>query len=202
MKRAKVFVMAAVFCTALLVYAAETVKEKVLFFDDFTKDSGKWDIYAGTWEIQNGEYVAPEVCEGMAVAGDESWKDYVYEVKFKTDEPGVDSWLTAWVTFRVSDPDNWYFVLLHHTAKLIEMGKRFNGQHVSWIAGSNQEAVADPLKWHKMRVECRGANIKVFLDGKKYIDFTDPEPIENGKVGIRNVNCACRIDDVKVMELK
>jgi len=175
--------------------------EKVLFSDDFTKDSGKWEVYAGDWEIQKGEYVATEVGEGMAVAGDENWKNYAYEVKFRTDEPGTDSWLTSWVVFRVADPDNWYFVLLHHGNNFIEMGKRFNGQHVSWLQGINDKEVADPLKWQKMRIECKGANIKVFIDGKNYLDFTDPEPIENGKVGIKNTNCTCRIDDVKVTEL-
>lgn len=198
MKKILILVVAGLFICGIA-----GAQEKVLFSDDFSKDSKKWEVLKGTWELQKGEYASTDASgEGLVAAGDEKWKDYSYELRVKTDAPGSESWYTAWIIFRVADESTWYYVLLHSGKNLIEMGKRVSGQGKSWIAGSSSEAVADPKEWNKFKIECKGDNIKVFVNGKQCIDFTDPEPIEAGKIGVYSLACEGRVDDVKVTELK
>ena|GEM_PF-121549 len=172
-------------------------KEKgLLFSDDFSRGADEWEQISGTWEVENGEYVGNG--EGLTTAGDEGWTDYVYEVRMKTDESGSQSWNVGIITFRFSDPDNWYFVLLH-TNRTMELGKRFNGQHTPGL--QNVSGVANPRQWNTIRIEVKKDNIKIYVNGKKKIDYTDPEPIENGKIGFwMNGNSVARFDDVRVWE--
>ena len=175
---------------------ASAAEKGLLFSDDFSRDGGDWEALNGSWELDNGEYKGTG--DGMAVAGDENWSDYVYETRIKTEEAGEASWNVGMLTFRVADPDNWYFVLLH-TNKNMELGKRFNGQHTPGLA--NIPGSGDPKQWNTIRIEVKKANIKIFVNGKKKLDFTDPEPIENGSIGFwENGASTCRYDDVKVWE--
>jgi len=54
------------------------------------------------------------------------------------------------------------------------------------------------MKWNTKRIEVKGANIKVIVNGKQKIDFTDSDPIERGKIGMLSASCRMRFDDVRV----
>jgi uncharacterized repeat protein (TIGR01451 family) len=55
-------------------------------------------------------------------------------------------------------------------------------------------------QWHTIKVEARGANIKIWLNGNLYIDFTDPkEPFLTGTVGFKTYKAdTVTFDDVVV----
>lgn len=55
---------------------------------------------------------------------------------------------------------------------------------------------------YHLRVECRGANIKVYVDGTLYIDYTDPDPFFQGMVGVDTHKCTCAYDNLKVEALQ
>jgi hypothetical protein len=55
---------------------------------------------------------------------------------------------------------------------------------------------------YHLRVECRGANIKVYVDGKLCIDYTDPDPFFQGMVGVDTYKCTCTYDNLKVEPLQ
>jgi len=58
-------------------------------------------------------------------------------------------------------------------------------------------------QWHTIKVELRGANIKIWLNGHLYIDFTDPkEPFMTGTVGFKTYKAdTVSYDDVVVTPL-
>jgi uncharacterized repeat protein (TIGR01451 family) len=58
-------------------------------------------------------------------------------------------------------------------------------------------------QWHTIAVEVRGANIKIWLNGKLYIDYTDPkEPFLTGTVGFKTYKAdTVSYDDVVVTPL-
>ena len=58
-------------------------------------------------------------------------------------------------------------------------------------------------QWHTIKVEVRGANIKIWLNGNLYIDFTDPkEPFLAGTVGFKTYKAdTVTFDDVVVTPL-
>ena len=45
-----------------------------------------------------------------------------------------------------------------------------------------------PNTAYTLRVECEGATLRVFVDGKLYLEYTDPEPFMQGMVGVRTHN--------------
>ena len=76
------------------------------------------------------------------------------------------------------------YYLIHKTNG-IELGKlvppRGEGQ-IFLVTKPRPRAV--PGRWYDYRIEVRGANIKVYIDDKLQIDYTDPNPILRGGVGL------------------
>jgi hypothetical protein len=74
---------------------------------------------------------------------------------------------------------------LIHKANGIELGElvppRGEGQ-VFLVTKPRPYAV--PGRWYDYRIEVRGANIKVYIDDELQIDYTDPNPILRGGVGL------------------
>ncbi|MBP3572197.1 MAG: hypothetical protein J6M42_09590 [Clostridia bacterium] len=47
-------------------------------------------------------------------------------------------------------------------------------------------------------MECEGATLRVFVDGKLYLEYTDPEPFMQGMAGVRTHNCGADFDGLTV----
>ncbi|HEY5569658.1 MAG TPA: hypothetical protein VIM81_20725 [Gammaproteobacteria bacterium] len=101
------------------------------------------------------------------------------EVKFKPLEGREDQ--AGGLMWRWKDGDNYYVaranalennVSLYYTAD----GRRNTIQYVDAPVALGQ--------WHVLRVEFSGATIKVFLDGKQYIDLDDTHLSGAGAVGV------------------
>ena len=58
-----------------------------------------------------------------------------------------------------------------------------------------------PNTAYTLRVECEGATLRVFVDGKLYLEYTDPEPFMQGMVGVRTHNCGADFDNLAVSPL-
>jgi len=108
-----------------------------------------------------------------------STKDGFVEVKFKPIEGKEDR--AGGVIWRFKDGDNYYVaranalennVALYHTTR----GSRHTIKYVDAPVAANQ--------WHTLHVEFAGKRLKVFLDGKQYIDQEDDHISGSGAVGV------------------
>jgi len=111
--------------------------------------------------------------KGVAMA------DGFVEVKFKPMQGSEDR--AGGVMWRWKDGDNYYVaranalennVSLYHTTR----GSR---QTIKYV-----DAPVQPGQWHTLNVEFSGSHIKVFLDGKQYIDVDDAHIVGAGAVGV------------------
>jgi hypothetical protein len=105
--------------------------------------------------------------------------DGFVEVKFKPLQGSEDR--AGGLMWRFKDGDNYYVaranalennVSLYHTTR----GSR---QTIKYV-----DAPVQPNEWHTLRVEFAGRHIKVFLDGKQYIDLDDDHIAGPGAVGL------------------
>lgn len=161
-------------------------------------DSGKaedWVVVTGTWEVDNGEY-HQAVPDGVNLfsfyaVGDESWKDYTFEVKVKPVQTPY-----AGVVFRVME-----------TGPGGAAPGWSQGQFISWLLGTaggkgyskiwkamlGPEAMlegtdGDILKlnsWSNIKVVVNGNNVQCYLEGKLQKEFKDAQDsILTGGIGL------------------
>jgi len=106
-------------------------------------------------------------------------KDGFVEVKFKPISGREDQ--AGGVIWRAKDSNNYYIaranalednVTIYHTIK----GKRTEKKRADVKVASNE--------WHTLRVDFRGNQFTLTLDGKKAIEWTDDTFKDAGKVGV------------------
>lgn len=149
---------------------------ETLLSDDFSGGDGRWSKATdkGTWAVQDGAYVqSDEAAENTLVtAGDKSWQNYDLNVK-ATKKSGKEGFMVA---FGVKDTGNHYWWNLggwNNTQSAVEKS----------VDGAKQTMVQDTTtietgRSYDLRVEVRGRQVTLFLDGKKWGSFTDDKPAE------------------------
>ena len=147
-----------------------------LLSDDFSGDDAKWTKATGTgsWTVQDGAYVQSDAAaeNTMVTAGDPAWRDYDLKVK-ATKKSGKEGFLIA---FGVKDTGNYYWWNLGgwgNTRSAVEKA----------VGGAKQTMAEDGTKietgrTYDARVEVRGRQVTLYLDGKKWGGFTDDKVAE------------------------
>jgi hypothetical protein len=124
----------------------------------------------------------------LALAGGPNWRDYTFAARMNLQQQlrqnsPPNEWETGWLLFRYMGEARSYYLI--HKTNGIELGKlvppRGEGQ-IFLVTKPRPRAV--PGRWYDYRIEVRGANIKVYIDDKLQIDYTDPNPILRGGVGL------------------
>ena len=175
----------------------------------FTKDAENPVFGVGAWEITNGALTlsGSRSC-GRVLYGSQSWGDYTVEVTVtpasspncgllvRATNPGAPTFLNAWPSESdAATSTDWvmgYFVGL--TSDGVIIGKQsYNYRQVARADGNFQAG-----KSYSLKVVCEGAQIRVYVDGTLYLDYTDPEPYMQGLVGVRAHNCSVAFDDLTV----
>lgn len=149
---------------------------RTLLTDDFSGGDGQWNKAAdkGTWAVQDGAYVqSDEAAENTLVtAGDKAWQNYDLNVK-ATKKSGKEGFMVA---FGVKDSGNHYWWNLggwNNTQSAVE----------KTVDGAKQTMVQDTTaietgRSYDLRVEVRGRQVTLLLDGEKWGSFTDDKPAE------------------------
>ncbi|MEU5576574.1 alpha-L-arabinofuranosidase C-terminal domain-containing protein [Streptomyces huasconensis] len=147
-----------------------------LFSDDFSAGVGKWTRAAGkgAWAVKDGAYVqSDESAENTLVtAGDPGWQNYDLKVR-ATKKSGKEGFMVA---FGVKDSGNHYWWNLggwNNTRSAVE----------KTVGGAKQTVIEDGTKIetgrsYDLRVEVRGRQVTLYLDGEKWGSFTDDKPAE------------------------
>ncbi|MER8223962.1 alpha-L-arabinofuranosidase C-terminal domain-containing protein [Streptomyces sp. NPDC094143] len=146
-----------------------------LLSDDFSGDASKWQHRgAGSWSIQDGQYVQTDTAaeNTMVTAGDPAWKDYDLHVK-ATKKSGKEGFLVA---FGVKDTGNHYWWNLggwNNTQSAIEQAVDGGKGTLLTKAGSIETGRA-----YDIDIKVRGRQVTLFLDGELWGGFTDDKPAE------------------------
>jgi hypothetical protein len=180
---------------------------------EFNKASDSNVYTDGGWKVQNGALaMTGNPATGKRVWGDRNWSDYAVEVEI-TPQKDINCGLLVRVTnpgapnFQLDAPTandaqtgtDWiegYYVGL--TNSNVILGK----QSYNYKGLENEKGSFKTGTTYKLRVECRGANIKVYVDGQLYIDYTDADPFFQGMVGVRTHQCTATFDNLKVEALQ
>lgn len=170
--------------------------------DDHRYSDGGWQIKGGALTMSSGSAF------GKRLYGSSNMGDYTAEVKVtprsspncgllvRATNPGSPNFLgtqaSAEDAITATDWVMGYFVGLSPNGVIL--GKQSYGYRE--IAHADGTFRSDET--YTLKVECQGATIRVFVDGKLYITYTDPEPFMQGMVGVRTHNCTAVFDDLTV----
>ncbi len=124
----------------------------------------------------------------LATSGGTDWHDYTFRVRMNLKQQlrqnsKPRSWEAGWIFFRYQGEDRSYYLV--HKVNGLELGKLVppEGEGQIFLVTKPQPS-AVPGRWYDYRIECRGANIKVYVNDKLQINYTDPDPISPGGVGL------------------
>ena len=163
----------------------------------------------GAWKITGGSLsISGSKAYGKRLYGSPNMGDYEVEVTVtpktapncgllvRATNPGSPNFLntdpTADDAMTATDWVEGYFIGLAPEGVII--GKQSYGY--SQVAFAEGEFKAGTN--YKLKVVCEGARILVYVDGKLYVNFTDPDPFMQGMVGVRTHNCSAAFDGLTV----
>jgi Domain of Unknown Function (DUF1080) len=141
----------------------------------------------------------------LALAGGSNWRDYTFTARMclqqqlRQNSP-PNEWETGWLLFRYMDETRSYYVI--HKTNGVELGKLVpasSNDQIFLVTKPKPRAV--PGRWYHYRIEVRGANIKVYIDDKLQIDYTDPNPILRGGVGLYTEDAHVQFRQPNVTEI-
>jgi hypothetical protein len=135
----------------------------------------------------------------MAVVKDSSFKDVTLSVRAKPVSGEEDQ--SAGLVWRYQDPDNYYVVRSNALERNVRLYRVVNGNRIKF---AGKEGV--PLKtghWHALKVEHKGATIRVYLDGERLFESEDRTFAQPGKVGLWiKTDSVTHFDDLAAEELE
>ncbi len=195
-----------------------TGKSEALFFEDFETHSAQaWKPY-GKQNLPVRNAVILEL--GMkAIAGDETWTDYVLEGQVvikpgeKDAEPG-----SAGLLLRVTDPgealDEMRGYAVTFNSNTLALSKIDNGSRQELATYDLTKLKTDTRinEWSMIRISAAGPRIRVWfnrmhpsVDPERglRIDFTDEnDPILSGAIGVRTHQVSASFDNIVVLPIK
>ena len=169
-----------------------------IFHDKFEReDVGmNWKVINGNWSIKNGVLIQSKLEDTNSIITLTSWADFVLEVDMRTTlSKSKFVYDVAWIKFRYYSSENYYFILLHLDGK-VELHSIKNRELRSpyIIVQTN----LNPFDWHSFRIEALGPTIRIYIDGKKYIEVVDETPIRYGQIVFSTVNSEAQFDNVRI----
>lgn len=163
----------------------------------------------GEWVQKNGVLsLSGTKSFGKILYGSQNWGDYEVEVTVtpkgspncgllvRAVHPGNPAFLGSHPTREdAAIGTDWlegYFVGLTPTGVIL--GKQSYG----YRSLAHADGQFNAYESYRLKVICEGARIRVFVDGKLYLDYTDPLPFLQGMVGVRTHDCSASFDGLTV----
>ncbi|MFF7813377.1 alpha-L-arabinofuranosidase C-terminal domain-containing protein [Streptomyces sp. NPDC007945] len=147
-----------------------------LLKDDFSAGATRWTPAAGrgTWAVKDGAYAQTDEAaeDTLVTAGDPGWQDYDLKVR-ATKKSGKEGFLVA---FGVRDTGNHYWWNLGgwgNTRSAVE--KAVDGGKQTLL---EQPTTIETGRTYDIRVQVRGRQVTLYLDGQRWGSFTDDKAAE------------------------
>ena len=181
-----------------------TVGEDVLFYDDFqTSAAESWIPTQGTWQVIDGVFDAVgkvgNILDAWAFTGDTTWTDYSLQTRLNM--------ITGNGEILVRSTEHWQneyrISVFSNSASAypndLALFRYKNGVVTTlWRQALPIQVPSNVV----VRVDVVGNRIQVYLDGTKWIDFTDSDPLPAGRIGLGVIwDWHARFDDVQVVAL-
>jgi len=161
------------------------------FNDDFEDGNADgWQLESG-WSIINdkGNYVLQGTEHKWVNAGLESWTDYTFESRVKLIEDGMH------INYRFSNIGRYGIGV--HEGGLNLMKTIFEKNLHTQLAQADFPLAKNT--WNKIKIVGKGSNIKVYVNNVLRINYTDNEPLLNGRIAFESFdNSKIYVDDINV----
>lgn len=179
--------------------------------DNFSSfNSNNWKYWWGTIAIENNELslksqsptVASETHSAL-VTSKKTGSNYRFETDVVTSEQlrqnnSPNTWETAWVLFRFQDLTRYYYFILKPNG--FELGKKHGSDEQIFLA-TGENLKLELNKYYRLKILTQEANIQIFINEIKVIDYTDPSPILNGSIGLYEEDSLVHFDNVLLEDL-
>jgi len=148
---------------------------EVLFADDFSDPDSGWDVYADDEvekDYQNGRFVIKVFAEDMLTwsNANRSFDDFVLKVD-ATQVAGPDDNAYG-VFFRYQDNTNFYQFAISGDGYFM-VSKWVDDELTFLHDWEESSAIRQGQATNRLTVECRGSNMRFFINGKKVAELTD-----------------------------
>jgi hypothetical protein len=166
--------------------------ETLLYSQDF--ESGKapnWNLYTG-WNIIETEigYILQGNSHNFAYLILGPWKDYSLRFRLKLNQ--LNSAMHA--NIRQENLAR-YFIGFNRTQVYLSRQDKDNSFH-DLVTRDTSLGTG----WHDIEINAYGGLITVFVDGNKYLSYTDPDPLLSGRVSFESLTPdIVWVDDVAVI---
>lgn len=184
------------------------VPEHMWSFDELADGN----VYSdGNWRATGSMSTSRSPVCAKRLYGNGNWGDYAATVKVtpgagvncglvvRATNPGVPNFVHQNCTTEDSEVGtDWlqgYFVGICEGA--VVLGK----QNYSYTELARASGTYTEGSTYELRVECLGANIRVYVDGALAIDYTDPQPFMQGLIGLRTHKCAAKFAELQIKPL-
>ena len=151
------------------------------------------------WRVIDGElHIEDQVDEigRHLILGENSWKDYVFEVDVKP----IKNWGKSNISLIARFKDN--------RSLVCTIGNTFGGPEVAvfqgqWAAVAVVNQMRKPLnplengKWHHLKLTAKGDNFTIWINDKRIIEYQDGT-LAQGRVGFGLGNYVVRFDNVVI----
>ncbi len=173
-------------------------------FDDFNEGNASF-INDSRWTIlfpadKSNGVLTNKADQVYSNFGDQAWTDYFFEFKIRL----AGAHVPVYVRSKFSKDDSSGAYMLFFTNSQLSLNKESGKEKSAKLKA--QKYSFDPDTYYQIRIEAKGDNIKVYVNGGTLIDYTDNDPLLSGSVGIealgQGIANSVYFDDVTVGPLK
>ena len=141
---------------------------------------------------------SPAETHSALITSKRTWSDQTFTVNATTLSQlrlgsTPNPWEVAWVMFRFQDLQNYYYFILKPNG--IELGKKQGSDAQIFLvtAATPVLSLGQPAT---LQVKTVGARIRVSVNGAQVIDYTDPNPLRSGSIGLYEEDSQVRFDSL------
>lgn len=152
--------------------------------------------------LQPATATSPAQTHAALVLSRHTWQDLVAEIRLRTNRqlrvPNPNPWEVGWVLWHYTSDHRFYYIALKPNGW--ELGKAdpsYPGDQRFLVTANHP--VFPPGRWYTVRVQQRGEDIEVDVDGRRLVRFTDSQdPYLSGRVGLYTEDASVTFQPVTV----
>ena len=151
---------------------------EILGEDDFSKNTFWWNwecVTDGDFKVKNGKLFQSStemeysLNGSVAYFGEDTWENYTYTLK-ATKLDGAEGFI---IPFAVKDKDNNFFWNIGGWDNTVSCLQEIsNSSKAGQIIGTVKEFTAETGKTYELKITVDGRNVKCYIDGELYVDYT------------------------------